>query len=56
MEQIDRLGLYARGKEWQAIKAETADQLKTSTSYEESLALLQPALAIAGGKHSFILK
>ncbi|MGT2896217.1 S41 family peptidase [Streptococcus entericus] len=56
LEQIDRLGLYARGKEWQAIKAETADQLKTSTSYEESLALLQPALAVAGGKHSFILK
>ncbi|MFA9414523.1 MULTISPECIES: S41 family peptidase [unclassified Streptococcus] len=56
LEQIDRLGLYARGKEWQAIKAETADQLKTSTSYEESLALLKPALAVAGGKHSFILK
>lgn len=55
LQQMDRLGLYAQGTEWQTIKAETADQLKTSTSYEESLTFLKPALAVAGGKHSFFL-
>lgn len=55
LQQMDRLGLYAQGTEWQTIKAETADQLKTSNSYEESLVLLKPALAVAGGKHSFFL-
>lgn len=55
LQQMDSLGLYAQGEEWDSLKSETADKLKTSKSYQESRDLLKPALKLAGGKHSYFL-
>lgn len=55
LQQIDSLGLYAQGEDWDSLKSETAEQLKTSKSYQESRDLLKPALKLAGGKHSYFL-
>lgn len=55
LQQIDSLGLYAQGEDWDSLKSETADKLKTSKSYQESRDLLKPALKLAGGKHSYFL-
>lgn len=55
LQQMDSLGLYAQGEDWETLKSETADKLKTSQSYQESRDLLKPALKLAGGKHSYFL-
>lgn len=55
LQQMDSLGLYAQGEDWDSLKSETAEQLKTSKSYQESRDLLKPALKLAGGKHSYFL-
>lgn len=55
LQQMDRLGLYATGDDWDKVKSETAYKLKTSQSYQESRDLLKPALKLAGGKHSYFL-
>lgn len=55
LQQMDRLGLYATGDDWDKVKSETAKQLKTSKSYQDSRDLLKPALILAGGKHSYFL-
>lgn len=55
LQQMDRLGLYATGDDWDKVKSETAEQLKTSQSYQDSRDLLKSALKLAGGKHSYFL-
>ncbi len=50
---MDRQGLYTQGEQWKAAKAEA---LATHpTSHEEAVEMVQKALKVAGGKHSFIL-
>lgn len=43
LQQMDSLGLYAQGEEWDKVKSETAEQLKTSKSYQDSRDLIKPA-------------
>lgn len=50
---MDRQGLYAQGKRWEAAKAEAL--AAHPASHEEAVELVQKALKVAGGKHSFIL-
>lgn len=53
---MDRQGLYAQGEQWEAAKAEALVALKAHTvSHEEAVEIVQKALKVAGGKHSFIL-
>lgn len=50
---MDRQGLYAQGEQWEAAKAEAL--AAHPASHEEAVELVQKALKVAGGKHSFIL-
>ena len=50
---MDRQGLYAQGEQWEAAKAEAL--AAHPASHEEAVEIVQKALKVAGGKHSFIL-
>ncbi len=50
---MDRQGLYAQGERWEAAKAEAL--AAHPASHEEAVEIVQKALKVAGGKHSFIL-
>lgn len=55
LNKMDQIGLYANSNEWATKKEEIQTKLLNVTSYEEAVPLLEEALKIAGGKHSFIL-
>lgn len=55
LNKMDQLGLYANSNEWDSKKEETQAKLMNVNSYEEAIPLLEKALKVAGGKHSFIL-
>lgn len=50
---MDRQGLYAQGERWEAAKTEAL--AAHPASHEEAVEIVQKALKVAGGKHSFIL-
>ena len=50
---MDRHGLYAQGEQWKAAKADALAE--HPTSHEEAVEIVQNALKVAGGKHSFIM-
>lgn len=53
---MDRNGLYAQGEQWEAAKSEVLVALKAHpVSHEEAVEMVQQALKVAGGKHSFIM-
>lgn len=56
LKQIDQLGLYTNTKKWQQEKEKISDELQDVRSYKEARKPLEEALAVAGGKHSFISK
>ncbi|MGY3777897.1 S41 family peptidase [Isobaculum melis] len=55
IERMDREGLYTQSKEWADTKEEVLKEIKKADSYEEVLPLLEKAIGVAGGKHSFIM-
>lgn len=52
---IDEFGLYSQGDEWNACLAECRAAAETAESYDECRDILRRALAVGGGKHSFLL-
>lgn len=54
LERIDQSGLYASGEAWEACCAECLAALDGVQSYDECHAVIEAALAVGGGKHSFL--
>ncbi len=50
---MDHHGLYAQGVQWKATKK--AALAEHPTTHEEAVQIVQQALQVAGGKHSFIM-
>ena len=50
---MDHHGLYAQGEQWKATKK--AALAEHPTTHEEAVQIVQQALQVAGGKHSFIM-
>lgn len=48
-------GIHATGQEWARARADAAERIKGAATHDEVDAILTDALAVAGGKHSFIL-
>lgn len=48
-------GLHARGEEWDRARADAEERIGQATTHDEVDAILADALAVAGGKHSFIM-
>lgn len=55
LEKMEQIGFYANSDEWILIKNETQIKLKNAKNYEETIPLLENAIQVAGGKHSFII-
>lgn len=53
IQQMDRKGLYAEGEEWEAMKKEALSQ--NPETLEEAQAIINKAVKVAGGKHSYLL-
>ena len=48
-------GIHATGQEWAQARADAAARIEKATTHDEVDAILTDALAVAGGKHSFML-
>lgn len=53
IRHMDRKGIYAEGKEWEAAKKEALSQ--NPETLEEAQAIINKAAKVAGGKHSYLL-
>ncbi len=54
LSAMNAYGLYARGEAWQNAYAEARKALKGVSSYQDTRPILEKALSVAGGKHSFM--
>lgn len=54
---LDRMnnGLYAHGENWAAAKEKATDQFQSAEEYEDTYPIIEEALQVAGGDHSFIV-
>ena len=48
-------GIHATGQEWARARADAAARIERAATHDEVDAILTDALAVAGGKHSFML-
>ena len=48
-------GIHATGQEWAQARADAAARIEKAATHDEVDAILTDALAVAGGKHSFML-
>lgn len=48
-------GIHATGQEWARARADAAERIGRAATHDEVDAILADALAVAGGKHSFML-
>ena len=48
-------GIHATGQEWARARADAAERIERAATHDEVDAILADALAVAGGKHSFML-
>lgn len=53
--EIMDIGLHATGPEWDKARATAREKIDRATGYDEVDEILREALAVAGGKHSFLL-
>ncbi|WP_164845567.1 S41 family peptidase [Anaerosphaera multitolerans] len=53
---MDKNGLYKNTKEWKEAKKEVFEDLKKVKTYEETYPIIEKAIKVAGGKHSFFIK
>ena len=54
IENMDDLGIFTDSKEWKKIKEQTLDNSADVKEYSDTIPILQKAIKVAGGKHSFI--
>ncbi|KRL02402.1 S41 family peptidase [Liquorilactobacillus capillatus] len=54
IDKIDRNGIYTNRKRWQLAKKRALDQINKKQNYQQIIPILNTALKIAGGKHSFV--
>lgn len=54
LARIDEYGLYASGDAWQDCYAECLRELENVENYTDCHAVIEQALAVGGGKHSFL--
>lgn len=55
IEIMNKNGYYANSKEWLKFQKEAEGKLKDASSYEETHAVIEEALKVVGGKHSFLM-
>ncbi len=48
-------GLYAHGEEWNQAKENALQKMENAEEYEDTHSILEEALQVAGGKHSFFV-
>ncbi len=48
-------GLYASGEKWEQAKSSALEELSEATEYQDAYPILEEAIKVAGGKHSFIV-
>ena len=51
---MDDLGIFTDSKEWKKIKEQTLENSADVKEYSDTIPILQKAIKVAGGKHSFI--
>ena len=54
MQRMDQNGIYSNTATWDSIRQETLEAAKVARTYEETHDILEKALKVAGGKHSFL--
>ncbi|KHD41033.1 S41 family peptidase [Streptococcus uberis] len=54
LKQMDSIGLYAQGDDWNKAKNSAEKELKTVSTYSQARKVLSKVVKEAGGKHSFI--
>lgn len=54
LKQMDSMGLYAQGDDWNKAKKSAEKELKTVSTYSQARKVLSKVVKEAGGKHSFI--
>lgn len=52
---MDSKGYYADNEKWDVQKEKALKEIKTISEYEEAYPIIEKALKVAGGKHSFLL-
>lgn len=55
LEIMDRMNGHGLGKEWDMHLTQALESLDQTDSYEETYPIIEDALEMAGGKHSFLL-
>ena len=48
-------GIHATGEEWEAARADASERIRAASTHDEVDEILTDALAVAGGKHSFMM-